>query len=136
MLNNMVYDRTAADVAAKNAKGLYRYTDMNRVQNAVTAVRARYVAAGYNPKEYTLSSWSENAIPRANRAASYLAAVQALDGLVRLTENIPLPATMNALDYIGANNIEKFLVRADEAMDMIETSWWYCDELFTGEVDM
>lgn len=136
MLTNLVYDRTAADVAAKNNKGLYHYTDMNRVQNAVSTIRARYVAAGYNPKQYTLPTWAENDIPRAENAQKYLSSIRAFDNIVTLTESVALPSSMNGLDYIGANNIEKFLFRTDEARDLLETAWLYCAEIYAGEVDM
>lgn len=136
MLNNLIYDRTAADVEAKNAKGLYRHTDMNRVQDAVVYLRNRFMSDGYNPAAYTLEQWSQNDIPKTNRAATYLAAVKSFDGLLKLRESVKLPSSMNALTYIGANNIEKFLTLSDEALDLIESSWWYSDEIFCGEVDM
>ena len=136
MLDNLIFDRTAADVAARNAKGMYRYTDMNRVQNAVATVRQRYLDAGYDPTEYTLTTWSENDIPRTTRAEQYLGAVKAFDGIVPLWETVRLPANMNRLDYNGANAIERLLYLTDAAMDNIENTWWYCNEIYSGEVDM
>lgn len=136
MLDNMIYDRTAEDVANKTAKGLYRYTDLNRVQNAVTSIRQRYIDAGYTVTGYTLSTWTENAIPRYSQAKRYLNAVKALDGLVTLAERPALPTSMNALNYVGANNIEKFLYNIDEARDNLESAWWFSNEIISGEVDM
>ena len=136
MLDNMIFDRTAEDVANKTAKGLYRYTDLNRVQNAVASIRQRYIDAGYTVTGYTLSTWAENAIPRYSQAEQYLNAVKALRNLVTLAERPELPTGMNALTYTGANNIEKFLYNMDEARDNLESAWWFCDEIISGEVDM
>lgn len=136
MLTNLIYNRTATDVANKTAKGLYRYTDMNRVQNAVASIRQRYIDAGYTVTGYTLSTWAENAVPRYSQAERYLNAVKALDGLVTLAERPELPTSMNALNYVGANNIEKFLYNMDEARDNLESAWWLANEIISGEVDM
>ena len=35
IIDSLVYDRTQADVTARNAKGTYNYTDLNRVNSAV-----------------------------------------------------------------------------------------------------
>lgn len=136
MLDNLIFDRTAADVANRTAKGRYRYTDMNRVQDAVTSIRQRYIDAGYNVTGYDLTAWANNTIPRYSQAERYLLAVKALDGIVKLREKVSLPRNMNALNYIGANNIEKFLYLTDEARDNLESAWWFCAEIYSGEVDM
>lgn len=136
MLDNLIFDRTAADVANRTEKGRYRYTDMNRVQDAVTSIRQRYIDAGYNMTGYPIFVWQENAIPRYSQANQYLTAVKSLDGIVKLREKVTLPRTMNALDYNGANNIEKFLYLTGEAFENLASAWWYSDEIYSGEVDM
>lgn len=136
VLNNMVYDRTANDVAQKTSKGLYRYTDMNRVRNAVLTICSRFAADGYNVASPPLKTWAANEIPLASDATKYLNAVRMLRGVIALPESHALPETMNGLDYIGANAIEKFLFQTDEMIDNIEATWWYSGELYSGEVDM
>lgn len=136
MLSNLIYDRTAEDVANKTAKGRYRHTDLNRVQNAVASIAARYQADGYAVQTYTLSSWSSNEIPRMTKATNYLNAVRALRGIIALPNTYAIPTTMHKLNYKGANAIEKFLFDSDLMIDNLESAWWYCDEIISGEVDM
>ena len=136
MLNNLIFDRTAQDVANKTAKGLYRYTDLNRVQNAVSSIAARYIADGYAVQTFTLPSWSSNEIPRVAKATNYLNAVLALRRKVEMPGSYALPASMHKLDYKGANAIEKFLYDSDLMIDNLESAWWYSDEIISGEVDM
>lgn len=136
MLNNMVYDRTENDVAQKTAKGLYRYTDMNRVRSAVLSICGRLAADGYTVTTPTLKTWSANEIPRVTDTTKYLNAVRMLRNYITMPEQYEIPVTMNGLTYTGANAIEKFLYQLDECIDNIEATWWYCGELYANEVDM
>ena len=134
---NLIYDRTAADVEEGTAKGFYRYTDLNRVQAAVIAVRQRFLDAGYTgiPTPSFLT-WYENDIPRRGRMDAYLRAVRSLDPLIRFYNAPAIPATPDLLDWRGANAIEEFLTLTDDALDRIEGAWFFCDEVFSGEVDV
>lgn len=137
MLSNMIFDRTANDVAQKTDKGLYRYTDLNRVTYAITDIYSRFVSFGYKPRGYRLPlNWQENDIIRVNAMTDYLNSVRGFIGIIPLSEPHNLPTSMNGLDYKGANAIEKFLFNNDEMLDNIESTWWYSNELFSDEVDM
>lgn len=135
---NLITDRTAADVENGTDKGYYRHTDLNRVQAAVVALRARFVAAGYSlPETPALSTWYLNDIPRRDRMERYLRSVRAFDGvLAPVRTGADFPSTMDGLDWRGANAIEEFLDRVDRAEDAVEGAWFYCDEPFSGEVDV
>ena len=137
MLENMIYDRTAEDVASGTDKGFYRHTDLNRVQAAVLAVRARYLDMGYNAVPLpSFRTWAENDIPRWPQMDAYIRAVRSLDGLIPVPDAPFLPQSPDRLDWIGANAIEKFLERMDDSADRIAGAWFYSDEVFTGEVDV
>lgn len=137
MLENMIYDRTAEDVEQGTDKGFYRHTDLNRVQAAVLAVRERFGDMGYEATTIPLFwIWAENAIPRTANMNLYIQAVKSLDGLIPMPGKPVLPLSMDKLDYIGANAIEKFLVMMDDSADRIAGAWFYCDEVFSGEVDL
>ncbi len=133
---NLIYDRTAADVENGTAKGYYRHTDMNRVQAAAAYLRGLFAAAGYDRiPSYTLPVWAENDIPKKEQADAYLRAVQALR-LFDLPGWPALPSAPDRLDYNGANAIERFLAMTEELYERISGSWFYCDEVFAGEVDV
>ena len=137
MLENLIFDRTAEDVAAGTDKGFYRHTDLNRVQAAVLYVRARYLDMGYNAVPMpSFRTWAENDIPRYPQMDAYIRAVRSLDGLIPVPDAPFLPQSPDRLDYIGANAIEKFLERMDDSADRIAGAWFYSDEVFSGEVDV
>ena len=133
---DLIYDRTAEDVAAGTDKGYYRHTDLNRVQAAVLYVRERYREAGYDAVPYpSFRTWAENDVPRFSQMDNYLRAVKSLDGLIPVPGKPAIPESPNRLDWRGANAIEKFLTLMDDSMDRISGAWFYCDEVFSDEVD-
>ena len=137
MLSNMVFDRTANDVAQKTDKGFYRPTDITRVELAIETIRGRLEDDGYIPPPYIpLWGYFDNQIPRKKQMTEYLNSVRMLRGYIAMPEEYAIPVTMDGFTYIGANAIEKFLYQLDECIDNIEATWWYCDELYSDEVDM
>ena len=61
--------------------------------------------------------------------------LRALDGQVPIPGRPALPASPDRLDYTGANAIEKFLAMTEDTLERIAGAWFYCDEVFAGEVD-
>jgi hypothetical protein len=134
---SLVYDRTAADVTNRTEKGHYRYTDLNRVQGAITALRARLSAAGYYlPTIQALTTWYGNDIPRRNRMMNYLRSVQTLSGILPpIRTSSSFPTSMDGLNWAKANAIEEFLHRVDVAEENLEKAWYYCGDVYAGEVE-
>lgn len=133
----LIFDRTEADVRDGTAKGYYRHTDLNRVQAAVEYLRELYASYGYDAiPAYTLPVWAENDIPRREQGDTYIRAVRSLDGHFPMPGKPALPASPNRLDYTGANAIEKFLAMTEDTLGRIAETWFYCDEVFAGEVDV
>lgn len=127
----------ALEIRMYNDRGFYRYTDMNRVQTAVTTLRQVFQEAGYGiPSTPTLTSWSENDVPMKKRAEEYLRAVRQFDMAFPVVQpGADFPDSMDRLDWRGANAIEEFLSRVDEAMELAASAWVFCGEVFAGEVD-
>jgi hypothetical protein len=136
LLDNLIFDRTAEDVANRTAKGFYRYTDLNRVMSALTSVTARYNTAGYAFPAVPVMTFSNNEILRGTKPEAYLDAVTAFWAAVPVTKVPRVPATLDRLNWSGANDIERFIFLTDEQMDRIEGAWFYCDEPYSGEVDI
>ena len=88
-------------------KGAYNYSDLNRVERAVEEISD---VAGLGLT--TRTNWAMWDIPTASEMARYLNNVKAVREFCG--SDIPLPSTMNNLDYEGANNIEKILLAASE----------------------
>lgn len=153
-MSNLVTDRTAADVARwrelknkgianltaselaewLNSKGAYNYTDMNRVESAVSVIAGKLREIDIPVSVATKSNWSRADVPAASDLARYLNNVKLLRNAssgLRLTPT--LPSSMVRLDYIGANNIEKALQHIEEWADRSKDSRSYAGEFFGGE---
>lgn len=143
----MITDRTQADVdrvkelSAKgwagmtaqekvewNAglKGAYNYTDLNRVETAVAEL-----AADLCLDLQTKTDWTAWDIPKESDMDRYLKNIKKIRsaGVGYSTTPAP-PDSMQKLDYIKANNIEKVLVDVYETKDAL----FRCGELYCGEV--
>lgn len=135
MIEGLIYDRTAEDVANKTAKGFYRYTDLNRVQNAMLTIADRFREAGYDVPEMTFTTWTNNAIPMEAAMDNYIFSVLRIRSLLNIPDRPHILPSMSQFTFEAANNIEKLLWMMDDAMDRIQTAWYYSDEIYTGEVD-
>lgn len=133
---DLIFDRTEDDVVNGTEKGFYRYTDLNRVQNAVAVIRGRFVGAGYDLiPNIAMAAWAVNDVPRRRRMEDYLRAVTNLHGLIPIPGEPDLPETMDRFDWRGANAIEEFLFMADDSLDRMDGARYYCGEVYAGEVD-
>jgi len=134
---DLIYDRTAEDVAQGTDKGYYRHTDLNRVQAAVLYLRELYSGMGYDAVPLpSFRTWAENDIPRYPQMDAYIRAVRSLDGLIPVPDAPFLPLSPNRLNYSDANAIEKFLAMMEDSAERISEAWFYSDEVFSGEVDL
>ena len=149
-------------------KGAYNETDLNRVESAVDylcgllqdwpAERDAYAAARnvaiddifaipYNPDDYnltTVTTWQEGAIISAADLTRYLSNVETLT--TALVAAYPaLPASMDNIDEIDANHIEKALLLLYQALvaekervkgliDNTESSFVHCGQPHCGVV--
>lgn len=133
-LCGLVFDRVAADVVAKNARGTYNASDLNRVAEAVGYVGGMLDAYGYAVLPAPASDWEEGDIPRFSEMRGHIEAVRSIDVIRYADEKIELPGSMEKLDYVGANNMEKFLLLAGAAAERIPDAWLFCGELYGGEI--
>lgn len=135
IIDTLVTDRSAADVAAKNEKGTYNAADLNRVSEAVAYLRPNFAEFGYAVDDSELRTWAENELPKASEMAAYLSSVKDLDGhFVYANNMVKLPVSMARLTHEGANNIEKFLAEIHAAFDRMARAWYFADEIYSGEV--
>lgn len=123
----LVTDRTAADVTAKNAKGAYIASDLNRVNAAMEDLRAKLIARGYaNPyvpvyAEDGRTEWEKEDTPTAEQLEAYLANVRRIRE--SLHSDAPLaPASMRKLSHSGANDIEEILLETEQLLPLIDKS--------------
>lgn len=155
-LLNLITDRTQADVDyavrlsqkgwsgmtaeekadwESNLKGTYNASDLNRVGNAVTYVAGRLTDAGYFVPVSPKIDWTESDIPKESDMQTYLEDVEILrSALTVLPETPEVPEDMEGLTYEEANDIERILLAVDDLITKMINSYFYSNEIFSGEV--
>lgn len=137
VLDALITDRTAADVAevkdlheranagdsaaayqlkTESLKGAYNAQDLNRVGTACAYLYALITDLGYAVDGYTAlrTDWAIVNVPTEAEMTTYLSTVAALKAVFSAAQSVP--ASMNALTYDGANNIEKLFLEIDNIM--------------------
>ena len=159
MLNNLIYDRTLADVKrfeelrnkgysnmtaeeqaewdAGKMKGAYNVGDLNRVGAALNYVRDCLALAGYIAADAFTAreNWTFADIPTAAELSYYINCVEMIRKVMATYSTTPgTPEQTGGLDYIDANNIEKILFDVDELITKMLAVRHFCGELYCGEV--
>lgn len=156
---NLVTDRTATDVeywkalqqkgyaamtdeekavwSSGTMKGAYNVSDLNRVGEALNYLRESLADAGYISRHLFVAKtdWAVTDIPKANELSEYLAYVGYIrDATVHFADTPRTPADTGTLNYNSANDIEKILLASEYILENIRAVWFYCDDLYCGEV--
>ena len=159
MLENLITDRTAADVAAfirlrdkgwdnmttaereqwtAGMKGAYNASDLNRVCSALNYMRDILTETGYlSGREFSLkTNWTTGEVITADFFNSYINAVETVRGaLVHFDTTPQTPVNVGSLDYKDANNIEKILIDMYDIYQlMMQTKNIYCGDIYGGEI--
>ncbi len=130
----MTTDRTLGDVLSQNEKGTYNASDLNRVGTAAEELRMIGIDAGYPIVGTFRTDYMAGEIPLLEEMEYYLSQVQKCrDCFFDL--GIPLPHTMDGLDYVGANNIEKVFVEIEKNIQQMHKTKRYCGITHCGEGD-
>ena len=126
---------TLAEFNLARAKGSYNYTDLNRVGNAVTYVAGRLTDAGYFVPVSPKIDWTDSDIPKESDMQTYLEDVEILrSALTVIPETPEVPEDMEGLTYEEANDIERILLVVDDLITKMINSYFYSNEIFSGEV--
>ena len=152
---NLITDRTAQDVyrwqelKAKgyanmtasertewaSCKGAYNYTDLNRVEAAVRVIAEKLNALDIPVSLTTKSDWTNKDVPTKGDMSRYLGNVlQLRDASSGLYYAPQPPSTMEKLDYVGANDIEKTLLYINRWADGMKDAQKYAGEFYGGEL--
>ena len=125
-------DRTAADVENGTSKGCYTYLDLNRVEQAVETLCKLTPLLDISLQLRTVTDWgSAQEIPTRAEMVRYLENIRSLTRAVNIT--VPLPETMEYLDFSGANQMEIALQQAEFRIRSILQTYQMSGELIAGE---
>lgn len=131
-----ITDRTESDSLLKNAKGVYHFYDLNRVEKAVAKIQDMALRMDIHLGLETKTDWGVPGafplnFPTESQMARYLSNVRAIRDTFGISTQ--LPQSMRRLDWKGANNIEKVLQEALTIVEGTVNNYRYCGELFAGE---
>lgn len=133
----LITDRTESDALLKNEKGVYGYTDLNRVEETVGEIAALFPALGIDldlkiktdwgvPGAFSTVTW-----PVASQMQRYLDNVAAIRDAFRIS--VQLPSSMARLTWSGANSIERVLQMAIARGTGTIQSFRFSGEIYSGE---
>lgn len=135
----LITDRTESDVLIGNEKGVYSYSDLNRVESAVAELAAELSRMGYKINLVTKTDWalpgdfSRETWPVESQMERYLRNVRSIRNFFPLEGKGALPESMGRLTWKSANLIEMILENAEAKIGAIKKSWKYSGEIFAGE---
>lgn len=99
-------------LATDTTKGAYNYSDLNRVERTVAEI-SDLGGLGLTAK----TDWQMWDIPTADDMTRYLGNISVIRSRYANNANVPaVPTSMNHLTFVEANNIEKILFAAYEAV--------------------
>lgn len=122
--------------APNGSAGLYDLVEHRYYSNAGTGSFEEGPEVPVHPSDtkgpYT---WYESDIQTAAHMERYIANVAALRGTISVLPTTPTtPKSMELLDYIKANDIEKILVDINQLIINMAAAWFYSGDLYAGEV--
>ncbi len=132
-----ITDRKESDVLERNKKGVYSVSDLNRVESLVEEL-AQYLPQLDIMRTFeTKTNWglpedfSKNEWVTESEMTRYLDNIKALKEAFSISTK--LPASMNKLTWVYANNIEKVLQQSFVRAQNIIGTFKYSGEIYAGE---
>ena len=121
-MDDLIYDRTQADVANLTAKGYYNLSDLDRITEWVKFLSDEF-GLGLSATDYTLGDLIDISELLANVAA------------IRAVHNwsfTPAVPSATAWNYVKANNVEKILADAELWRANKIAGYRYCGTFSAG----
>lgn len=125
-LTGMVYDRTSADVAAKNKKGIWNASDLNRVEEAI-----QYVGAAIGISVST-RSWSFGESVTFGKLSATVADEQNLRDHWLVASDCPATPSLVSWNYASANALERVLSDMKDFIISKEEDKVYAGQIYSG----
>lgn len=102
-------------------KGMYDFTDFNRVTACMIFLKDRLASAGYLVTFTPVGPYGRSDYPTAAELERYRQGVEVFRAVLALDLNTPVtPVDIAGMYHWEANNIEEILLAVDRALDRIE----------------
>lgn len=119
-----IYDRTQTDVDNRTAKGTFRYTDFNRIEQNIETV-SNYFNISFTPK-----TWSVGQLPRVSDYERWKVAMDSIKSAYDVFETVPSRPFNTWQKW---NQMEYFLYYTDYIKALNDQAKSYCGEFYCGE---
>ena len=129
-----VTDRTVSDYKNRTPKGIYKYSDWNRVEESTGYLAQLLTDAGYPVVITTKTDWAAADWPWDTDMSRYFGNVKkCVDQFMKLPGSPDLPSNMDYLTHTGANIIEQTLLDIGAMIGYMEKAYRDAGTFEAGE---
>lgn len=130
-MDDLIYDRTQADVDNDTTKGQYNASDLNRVESWCEYLKTELTTLGYPISITTKTNWTSSdmrSVSEMNRVRNNINTIK--NAYYSLTSNV---ASASYFDFEKANNWEKILYEIDTLMNGMANYYVYSNVANAGQ---
>lgn len=119
-----------------NPKGEYRYSDINRVKEAIGFTAKCLYDIGYFPDIKIIPDYYIPDLPTFNALNDYIYNIKSIQNVLPKFPSMPeAPDNLDKLTYQTANNIEKIVVQVYKEYENITKAWIQSGQINSGFFD-
>lgn len=127
-----IVDRIAQDIRDGNERAYLNYFDLNRIEQDTEFLSDLLDGYGYSQNLTHKTDWLMSDFPYASQMERVRANIQKLIYAYH-SQDVPLPATMQNLDWMKLNALENNLKLMKEMIHRMEQSFRYCGTFYSGQ---
>lgn len=129
-----IYDRSSIDIAKRTKKAFFNYSDMNRLETNTKYLSDLLTEIGYSLPYTITKTWTLQDIPKFSQLEKIRKYVEEVIKIIPLNNNtIVFPSTLNKMNYVVLNNLEKAMYVLTANIKSIKTTYKYSGEIYSGE---
>lgn len=123
MVGERIFDEL---ITNRTADSFYNASDLNRVGAAVNYLAKEMSLIGYPIAERLPINWTKDDIYYDTDGDFYIGVLEKIKGQLACPSVGDFPSTLDGLDYNGANEIERFLLRSRAVLAEVKKAWPQC----------
>lgn len=129
-----IYDRNSLDIQNRTKKAFFNYSDMNRLETNAKYLSDLLAEIGYSLPYTVTKTWTLQDIPKFSELEKIRKYIADVIEIIPLNDNtIVFPNTLNKMDYVVLNNLEKAMYVLTANIKSIKTAYKYSGEIYSGE---
>lgn len=135
IFDTLITDRTLSDVLQLTDKGMYRASDLNRIEQAISAVTEKLNDAGHNIELETGPTWTMVSVPTYEETSRILRNLSKVRNSMALFHSTPyVPSDMDFMTYQRANDIEQIILDVNRAIISKQRAYIYAGMIYSGDI--